>query len=164
MASTPDLERLWAPWRHQYLVQRGPRRCFFCAARRSAADRRHRVIARSRTAFALLNLYPYNNGHVLIAPSRHVARLEGLTVQEWTDILRLSQRLVRRLRDALGAQGFNLGANLGRTAGAGVPGHFHLHLVPRWRGDTNFMPVVGKTKIVSQSLDELYRLLTTRPA
>ncbi len=164
MDSTPDFERLWAPWRHRYLVQRGRRRCFFCAATRSAADRRHRVIARSHKAFALLNLYPYNNGHLLIAPSRHVGRFEGLTVQEWTDILRLSQRLVGRLRSALGAQGFNLGANLGRTAGAGVPGHFHLHLVPRWRGDTNFMPVVAKTKIVSQSLDELYRLLADRPA
>lgn len=162
--ATPDLERLWAPWRHRYLTQRGRRRCFLCAARHSASNRRHRVIARDGTAFALLNLYPYNNGHLLIAPSRHVGRLERLTVQEWTDILRLSQQLLGRLRARLGAQGFNLGANLGRVAGAGLPGHFHFHIVPRWNGDTNFMPVIAKTKIVSQSLDALYRLLTHRRA
>ena len=158
-----DLQRLWAPWRHRYLTHRGRRRCFLCAAARSASDRRHRVIARGGDAFAMLNLYPYNNGHVLIAPRRHIGRLERLTVPEWTAILRMSQRLVTRLRARLGAHGFNLGINLGRTAGAGIPGHVHLHIVPRWLGDTNFMPVVAKTKIVSQSLDELFRLLTRPP-
>lgn len=157
-----DAARLWAPWRGRYLAQRGPRRCIFCVAKRSGADRRHHVIARGRRVFALLNRYPYNNGHLLIAPYRHVGRLGSLSEEEWGESLRLSQRLIARLSEALRPHGFNLGMNLGRAAGAGIPGHLHLHLVPRWDADTNFMPVLAGTKVVSQSLDELHRLLTTR--
>ena len=156
-----DLKRLWAPWRSgfvRHVGHRGP--CFFCAAKRSRNDPRHHVIARGRTAFAILNRYPYNNGHLLVAPYRHLGDLAGLTLTEWGDILRLSRRLMKRLTQALHPHGFNMGANLGRAAGAGVPGHLHLHVVPRWDGDTNFVPVLGQTKILSQSLDELYTLLT----
>ena len=159
-----DLARLWAPWRHRYLTQQGRRRCIFCAAKRSTADRRHLVIARGRRVFALLNRYPYNNGHLLVAPYRHVGRLESLSTAEWTESLRLIRRLIRRLTTVLHPHGFNLGANLGRVAGAGIPGHLHVHLVPRWGADTNFMPVLANTKVISQSLDELYGLLTARPA
>ena len=159
-----DQDRLWAPWRHGYVSRYGRTRCIFCAAKRSTADRRHHVIARGRRVFALLNLYPYNNGHLLVAPYRHVARLESLSAEEWAESLRLLQRLIRRLTTVLHPQGFNLGVNLGRVAGAGIAGHLHLHLVPRWSADTNFMPVLAKTKVISQSLDELYRLLTARPA
>ena len=158
-------DRLWAPWRSQFLVKPSSRRCIFCVAKRSAADRRHHVIARGTQVFALLNLYPYNNGHLMIAPYRHVGTLESLRVGEWSDILRMGQQLTKRLTVALKPHGFNLGLNLGRTAGAGIPGHLHLHIVPRWNGDTNFMPVLTKTKVISQSLDELYTLLTSsRPA
>ena len=157
--------RLWAPWRSQFLVRPSSRRCIFCAAKRSAADRRHHVIARGTKVFALLNLYPYNNGHLMIAPYRHVGTLESLHAEEWSEILRMGQRLTTRLTAALKPHGFNLGLNLGRTAGAGIPGHLHVHIVPRWNGDTNFMPVLTKTKVISQSLDELYTLLTSsRPA
>lgn len=153
------MERLWAPWRSPFLSQRKGGPCFFCRAKASSADRRHHVVARDHHAFALLNRYPYNNGHLLIAPYRHVGRLEALRQEEWVGMLRVSQRLTARLTRALHAEGFNLGVNLGRVAGAGVPGHLHVHLVPRWTGDTNFIPITGDTKVLSQSLDELYRLL-----
>ena len=154
-----EASRLWAPWRSRFLSQRRSRRCIFCAAKRSAADRRHHVIARGAQVFALLNRYPYNNGHLLIAPYRHVGDLGSLRPAEWEGMLRMSQRLLARLHRALHPQGFNLGLNLGRLAGAGVPGHVHLHVVPRWNGDTNFMTVLADTRVVSQSLDELYALL-----
>ena len=156
------MQRLWAPWRSAFLLSPtapSHRRCIFCVARRSRDDRTHWVIARGRHAFAMLNLYPYNNGHVMVAPVRHVGELDALTAAEWAQIGRLSQQLTRRLRTALHPHGFNIGMNVGRVAGAGFPGHLHLHLVPRWNGDTNFMPVTGGTKVISQSLHELYRLL-----
>ena len=154
-----DLQRLWAPWRNAFLTKTSPRRCIFCAARRARDDRRHLVVAKGRGALAMLNLYPYNNGHVMVAPLRHVGELESLTPAEWADMGRLSQRLMRRLRGALRPHGFNVGMNVGRVAGAGFPGHLHLHIVPRWHGDTNFMPITGRTKVISQSLDTLYGLL-----
>ncbi|OGX29739.1 MAG: HIT family hydrolase [Omnitrophica WOR_2 bacterium RIFCSPHIGHO2_02_FULL_67_20] len=160
--ASADLQRLWAPWRSAFLSQSPAkrRRCIFCAAHRSADDRRHYVVARGVRAFALLNLYPYNNGHIMVVPSRHVGELDDLRPEEWLDMLGLMQRLIRRLRTALHPHGLNIGFNLGRAAGAGIPGHLHVHLVPRWKGDTNFMPLLGQTKVISQSLDELYRLLT----
>jgi ATP adenylyltransferase len=157
-----DLERLWAPWRSTFLAKGPQRRCFLCAAVKAprSRDRANHVVARGRSVFGILNLYPYNNGHLMIAPRRHVGRFEQLQPAEWSEMLTVSQRLMRRLTRSLHPQGYNLGFNLGRTAGAGVPGHLHLHIVPRWNGDTNFMPVLGRTKVISQSLDALHRLLT----
>lgn len=155
-------ERLWAPWRSRYLAGLAARGCIFCAAKRSRDDRRRLVVARGRHAFALLNLYPYNNGHVMVSPYRHVGDLAKLTPAEWTDMLALAQALVRRLKKELRPHGFNLGVNLGRVAGAGIPGHLHLHIVPRWMGDTNFMPVLAGTKVISQSLEDVRRCLTRR--
>lgn len=152
--------RLWAPWRNVYLSRRGPQRCVFCAAARSRADRTYRVVARGRRVFAILNLYPYNNGHLMIATKRHIGTLADVRTEEWTELLGMLQRFTRQLQRTLRPQGFNLGINLGRLAGAGIPGHLHVHLVPRWKGDTNFMPVVAETKVISQSLDALYALLT----
>ncbi len=156
------LSRLWAPWRSTFLAQQGKRRCIFCVAKRSRADRQHHVIARGRRVFALLNRYPYNNGHIMIAPYRHVGRLDGLSRPEWNGMFGLVQQLTAQLERTLHPHGFNLGLNVGRIAGAGIPGHLHLHVVPRWNGDTNFMPIVGQTKVISQSLDELYALLIAR--
>ena len=130
-----------------------------CTAQRGRDDRRHLVVVRRRPAFAMLNLYPYNAGHLMVAPTRHVNALEALRPGEWTAMLRISQRVIRQLRRTLHPDGFNVGLNLGRAAGAGVPGHLHLHIVPRWNGDTNFMPILGGTKVISQSLEELYALL-----
>ena len=153
-------DRLWAPWRTQFLMRPKVGRCIFCVAKQSAADRQHHVIARETRIFALLNRYPYNNGHLMVAPYRHIGTLEALQAVEWSQMLQLVQRLTKRLSVALKPHGFNVGLNLGRTAGAGIPGHLHLHVVPRWNGDTNFMPVLANTKVISQSLDELYTLLT----
>lgn len=157
-----DARRLWAPWRLRYLRHPQPRGCFLCRAIRSREDRRHGVVVRHPRVIAILNRYPYNNGHVMLAPRRHVGDLAALTPAEWDGLLVVSRQLIARLRRGLKPHGFNLGLNLGRAAGAGVPGHLHLHLVPRWRGDTNFMPILTDTKVISQSLEELYALLTAR--
>lgn len=109
--------------------------------------------------FALLNRYPYNNGHVMVAPYRHVGTFEALRSEEWQEMFSMSRRVMSRLAGAIHPHGFNVGFNLGRVAGAGIPGHLHLHIVPRWQGDTNFMPIFGQTKVISQSLEEIYRLL-----
>ena len=157
----PALQRLWAPWRSTFLTGPTRRRCIFCAAIRSREDRKHWVIARGRQTFAMLNLYPYNNGHVMVAPRRHVGELDALTAAEWAELGALSQRVTRTLRAKLRPHGFNIGMNVGRAAGAGFPGHLHLHIVPLWNGDTNFMPVASGTKVISQSLRALYTLLHT---
>ena len=108
----------------------------------------------------MLNRYPYTNGHLLIAPYRHVGAFGRLTPAEWAEMLTMSRHLLAQLKRLLRAQGFNIGLNLGKVAGAGIPGHLHMHLVPRWNGDTNFMPVLANTRVISQSLDAVYRLLT----
>jgi len=159
VTSPQGLQRLWAPWRSRYLYRRGSRRCIFCRAVKSRRDHHHYVVQRSRYAFALLNLYPYNNGHVMIAPRRHVPDLARLSDAALVDLWRLAQQMQRRLTRALKPHGFNLGVNLGRVGGAGIPGHVHVHLVPRWIGDTNFMPILGDTKVIAESLEELYRRL-----
>ena len=151
---TPD--RLWAPWRRAFIL--GPRRrgCVFCQARRSRDDRRVQVLVRGRHVFCLLNRYPYNAGHVMVAANRHVGSLDRLTPAESVELIQVAARMVTVLRGALRAHGFNVGINLGRVAGAGIPGHLHLHIVPRWIGDANFMPATRGTKVMSSSLDVLY--------
>ncbi len=152
---------IWAPWRSAfvYRAKRQGERCVFCTAQASKDDRRHRVVARGNAVFALLNLYPYTNGHLMVAPYRHVGTVERLRSEEWSEALEILRALIGRLQMTVRPQGFNIGINLGRAAGAGIPGHLHIHVVPRWRGDANFMPVVGETRVISQSLDELYALL-----
>ncbi len=156
------MKRLWAPWRMGYITQvRGPRSkgCLFCRMRRLRRDTRERILIRGSFAYSVLNRYPYNNGHLLVVPYRHVGRLESLTDREWLDLLRLTVDGIHRMKRVLRPQGYNIGLNLGRVAGAGVPGHLHLHLVPRWLGDVNFMPVLADHRVISQSLDTAYRLL-----
>ena len=134
-------------------------KCLFCDKGRSKADLRNRVTARGRYCFCLLNLFPYTNGHTMIAPYRHVADLESLKQEEWLELFELARQTMKRMRKALSPHGYNLGINLGRAAGAGIPGHLHLHVVPRWVGDTNFMPVFSDTRVISQSLDSAHQLL-----
>lgn len=153
-------ERLWAPWRREY--HRAPRAtgCVFCRATRSRDARAQMVIFRGRRVFALLNKYPYNAGHLMVAVNRHVGDLAQLTELETVELMVVAQRMIRQLKKCLSPQGFNMGVNLGRAAGAGIPKHLHMHIVPRWVGDTNFMPVIGGTKIMPISLDALYEGLT----
>ncbi len=155
------MDRLWAPWREKYITGKKPRGCFLCRAIRSPAakDRGHYLVERTARSFSILNRYPYNNGHLLLAPRRHVKDFSRLTPEEICDLFALFNRSLGRLDRVLRPHGYNVGCNLGRVGGAGVPGHLHLHLVPRWLGDTNFMPVTAGTKVVSQSLDVLYEKL-----
>ncbi len=138
-----------------------PGGCLFCEVLASD-DAAAYLLARDGTAFALLNAYPYNPGHLMVAPVRHVGEIEALTDQEVLDTGRLVQRAVVALREEMDPHGFNLGANLGRVAGAGIPGHLHWHVVPRWNGDTNFMPVVGETRVLPESLEDTYGKLKPR--
>lgn len=152
-------EFIWAPWRGAYLSQPPRRGCIFCRAKRSRDDRKAHVIYRGRYLFCLLNRYPYNVGHLMVVVNRHVGTLTQLTDPEASELMRATRRMVQWLTKALRPHGFNLGVNLGRAAGAGIPGHLHLHVVPRWVGDTNVMPVVSGTKVLSGSLDALYERL-----
>ncbi len=155
--------RLWAPWRQAYISgARGAARskgCLFCLKGRSRRTRADQVLVRGAYAFSLLNKFPYNNGHMLAAPYRHVARVGDLSPEEWLDLWRLTDDAMGRLDRAVSPHGYNLGINLGRAAGAGIPDHLHLHIVPRWIGDANFMPVIASTKVISQSLEAAYRIL-----
>jgi len=155
------METLWAPWRMAFIKDCDKEAgCFLCRAGMAQESRRDRVVRRGKTVFALLNRYPYNNGHLLIAPVRHEGRLEALTPEEMTEVLSLTAEAKTVLDRVMSPQGYNVGANLGRVAGAGLEAHFHMHLVPRWSGDTNFMTTVGSAKVIPQALDDLWELLT----
>lgn len=155
-------KRLWAPWRAPYISGARSKRggnCLFCEKARSKQDVRNLLIHRGRHAYSLLNLYPYNNGHAMVAPYRHVGEVSALTPEEWLDLWRLASDLLRRMKKIFSPQGFNLGINLGRAAGAGIPKHLHLHIVPRWLGDTNFMSTVADARVISHSLRSARSLL-----
>ncbi len=158
MRSEPD--RLWAPWRHTYLAKPPAKGCIFCAAKQAREARRHYLVSRGRRVFVMLNRYPYSNGHLMVAPYRHVGDLAKLTLAEHGELLETAARMATLLKRRLRPTGFNLGINVGRVAGAGIPGHLHLHVVPRWLGDVNFMPVLGQTRVIAQSLDAVFALLT----
>lgn len=157
------MDRLWAPWRNAYILkaQKGKTGCIFCELPKEKNDRKNFIVYRGEKSFAILNIYPYNNGHLMIAPYRHIASLTSLNKEENLEIMKLLAQAEATLRKTMKAENFNLGMNLGRVAGAGFDAHLHFHLVPRWNGDTNFMPVISDTKVISQSLEEVYRLLTT---
>lgn len=152
------MDKLWAPWRMKYILGHRKQRCVFCRICAKTGGNRM-LIKRSRLSFAALNAFPYNNGHLLIMPNRHIGEISRLTDEEILDMQKLLADMTRLLAKTLKPAGFNIGMNLGRTAGAGITDHLHWHIVPRFDGDTNFMPVIGSTKIISQSLDELRRLL-----
>jgi ATP adenylyltransferase len=156
------MDKLWAPWRSKYIYLRKKPRCIFCGAKAERSCRDRHIIEKSRHSFAMLNLYPYNNGHVMIAPYRHVKSFEALSDAELLDMMKLAGTIKKRIDRRLKPHGYNIGANIGRMAGAGFAGHIHLHIVPRWTGDTNFMPVVSDVKIVSESLDAMYDELRAR--
>jgi ATP adenylyltransferase len=147
------LQHLFAPWRFAYVSQaESSGGCIFCAAASDDADAL--TVARSEHAFALLNRYPYTSGHTMIAPYAHVGELSDLDVEALTGVMRLAQRVVRALRSVYQPHGFNVGFNLGEAAGAGISDHLHLHVVPRWRGDTNFMSVNAEVRVLPEDLGE----------
>jgi len=149
-------KRLWAPWRLEYI--KGPKdgECIFCVGPESGDDRAKYVVRRGEHCFTMLNAYPYNNGHLMVSPYRHVASIEELEGPELLELMTLTQESLGALRRAYAPEGFNLGVNQGKIAGAGVEHHVHLHVVPRWGADTNFMPVVGDTRVLPQSLEDSF--------
>ena len=158
------MDHLWAPWRLAYITAPKDKPaagddCFICRAAAGADDRANLVVHRTELSVVVLNLYPYNNGHLLVTPKAHKARLDELTDDELLDTQRTLRMLTGVLEKRMKPDGFNVGLNLGRAAGAGVPGHLHWHLVPRWFGDSNFMTAVGDARVLSQSLEALYDLL-----
>ena len=157
------MESLHAPWRIEYILAPKPARVqsLFSSIAQSNDDEANYVIARERTCFALLNTYPYNGGHLMIVPYKQVRDLDGLTDEEMTDLLRLTKRCQTALMRVMKPDGFNIGINIGKVAGAGIVEHLHLHVVPRWQGDTNFMPVLANTTVVPQALRELAAQLRT---
>jgi ATP adenylyltransferase len=153
-------ERLWAPWRLEYI--KGPKadECIFCVGGSADDDRARYVVRRGEHCFAMLNAFPYNNGHLMVSPYRHVAAIEELEEPELLELMTLTRDSLGALRRAYEPEGFNLGVNQGKIAGAGVEHHVHLHVVPRWGADTNFMPVIGDTRVLPQSLQDSFDDLT----
>jgi len=152
------MNRLWAPWRKFYIRPEGraQKGCLFCRLRRTPQNDRHYILKRTEHCFAVLNLYPYTNGHTLICPNRHVASIDVMSRTERLDWLALAEEVRAAIQKAMHPHGFNMGMNFGRVSGAGIPGHLHLHVVPRWQGDTNFMPVLADCKVISESLRSSY--------
>ncbi len=160
---------LWAPWRSEYIRSLGDEAddqdCFLCGyAASDAEDARNRVICRSANVMAVMNRYPYTNGHLMIAPLRHVGALDELSDDELGAASLLVRDSIKMLAIAVSAHGYNVGLNLGRCAGAGLPGHVHWHVVPRWNGDTNFMTTVGSARVIAESLNDVYDRLRAAAA
>jgi ATP adenylyltransferase len=156
------VNQLWAPWRVEFIEgSKGPKPagCIFCdfpAQQGAEADRKNLILGRSRHSFAILNKFPYNNGHLMVVPRRHTADFAGLPKDEATDLTELLQLALKALTQVYRPEGHNLGMNLGQVAGAGIADHLHWHAVPRWNGDTNFMPVIGETKVMIEHLTASY--------
>jgi ATP adenylyltransferase len=158
------MDHLWAPWRLAYVASAKPPgpndACFICEGLADSDDRKNLIARRTPLSVVILNRFPYNSGHLLVAPRAHKGRLSELSTAELLDGQETLRTMVGALDTLLHPDGYNIGVNLGRAAGAGLPGHLHWHIVPRWDGDTNFMPVLGDIKVLVQSLDALYELLT----
>ena len=154
---------VWAPWRMAYIKKaHKPRGCIFCTKARAKRDASNYLLHRGRYGFVMMNLFPYNSGHLLVSPYRHVKSLEQLPDQASLDLIRLTNLALQALTAEIHPEGFNIGINLGRVAGAGIEGHVHLHIVPRWNGDTNFMPLFGETRVIPEHLRATYRKLRAR--
>jgi ATP adenylyltransferase len=160
------MDQLWAPWRLAYVA--APSKpgedmgCFICRGSAETDDRRNLVVLRTPRTAVVLNRFPYNNGHLLVAPLAHKGTLAELEAAELLELQETVRRMVAVLDEAMKPDGYNVGLNLGRVAGAGLPGHLHWHIVPRWNGDTNFMPVLADVKVIPQALDALYDLLVAQ--
>jgi len=155
----PD-KKLWAPWRLEYIKAPSKDKCVICEISASDEDIKNYVIKRGKLCFSFLNIYPYINGHIMVAPYRHVAKFNDLKQDEVLEIIQLVRCAQEKVRQTMNPEGFNVGFNEGKAAGAGIHEHIHLHVVPRWVGDTNFMPVTSDTKVISESLDSVYKKLT----
>lgn len=152
------MEQLWAPWRLAFILKK-EEGCIFCQKPQEEKDEENFILFRGERNFVLLNTYPYNPGHLMIAPYRHIANFEDLTSQEIAEHFQLVIKMISALKTAFNPQGFNIGINLGKSAGAGIIDHLHTHIVPRWEGDTNFMPIIADTKVIIEGLNSIYKRL-----
>ena len=155
-------QRIWAPWRLAYVKDASKdveQECIFCAKPAEDDDEANLIVHRGERCFVILNLFPYTNGHLMVAPYDHVGSIAELDPETCAEMMALAQRGIRVLEEAYAPHGFNVGFNQGRVAGAGVEHHIHMHVVPRWGGDTNFMPVLGDTRVMPQSLEQSYEML-----
>lgn len=154
--------RIWAPWRLAYVKDASKDAeadCIFCTRPAEHQDEKNLIVHRAERCFVVLNLYPYTNGHLMVAPYEHLGRLQDLPGETLTEMMAVAQQAISRLEEVFEPQGFNVGFNQGRVAGAGFTHHIHLHVVPRWGGDTNFMPVIADTKVMPQTLEQSYEAL-----
>lgn len=153
------MEQIWAPWRIKYIEDPKPVGCIFCTKPAEGNDTANYIVWRGERAFVMLNSYPYNNGHLMVAPYIHVGELEDLEQGVLSEVMSLCQDSVRVLKSTLHPEGLNIGLNLGAVAGAGVKDHLHVHVVPRWAGDTNFMPVLTDVRVIPQALEHTHEIL-----
>ena len=156
------MKRLYSPWRSQYIATFSKpkgRGCLFCRIAKEKNDEKNFILARREHCYAVMNLYPYNSGHVMVVPYKHTSKFESLNEEEYAEIMVLTARMKKALEEVSHPQGFNFGGNFGRVAGAGIDKHIHFHLVPRWNGDTNFMPVLADTKMISEDMRKTWREL-----
>jgi ATP adenylyltransferase len=151
------MNRIWAPWRIGFILGDSKKGCFLCQYPKEDKDEENLILVRGDHNFIILNAYPYNSGHLMVAPYRHIGNLEDLTEAESKEHFELTRISVRLIKNVFKPTGFNTGMNLGKTAGAGVADHIHTHIVPRWQGDSNFMPVVAETKVLPESLPMTYK-------
>ena len=150
------MEQLWAPWRLEYIVGEKVDGCIFCVFPQQTNDRDNRILYRGKHAFVIMNAFPYSNGHLLVAPYRHTGDFTELSADEGLEMMQLVQMSVRVLKEAANPDAFNIGVNMGTAAGAGIADHIHMHIVPRWNGDTNFMPVFADVKVIPEALEKTY--------
>ncbi len=157
------MERLWAPWRMKYIERVDKQEgCFLCdAAALSGNDEERLVLVRTDLSLMIMNLFPYNNGHLLVAPLAHKGEPDDLEEEQMIDLIRLTGLARRAIERAYHPHGYNIGCNLGRAAGAGIPDHVHVHVIPRWDGDTNFMPVMSDVRVISEAMEDTYARLKT---
>lgn len=153
------MKRIWAPWRVEYIQMEKPKGCILCEKPRQDSDAANYILYRGEKNFVIMNLYPYNPGHLMVVPYQHLASLEEMSDAVLHEHYEIVRRSIKLLREVFRPAGFNLGMNLGKVAGAGIDDHVHTHIVPRWQGDANFMPVIADTKVVNEALDETYRKL-----
>ena len=150
------MDRLWAPWRIDYIKSEKEKGCIFCDKPEEGDDHSMLILYRGENSFVIMNLYPYNNGHLMIAPYQHTDSTHELNSSSRSEIMELADQIMTIQKNIMNADGFNYGANIGYSGGAGIADHIHFHIVPRWTGDTNFMPVLGHTKVQMQGLQETY--------
>jgi len=153
------MKKLWAPWRIEYILSEKSEECIFCEYPKERRDKENLILYRGKTCFIILNKYPYNNGHLMVVPYKHVPTPLELSDEELLELSKLVNLSIKVLNFVMKPQGFNVGANIGKAAGAGIEEHYHIHVVPRWIGDTNYMPIIADTKVLVEALDKTYERL-----